>query len=112
MKRIIIPALAISFTLGAAQLTHAASAIFSLTGETVTAGDNTSVNFVSGYDITVGSSTLWVVSLGYYDPGHDGVADSTAQVGIYDLAGLNAPQIVAEALLALGHEQATGTLRA
>ena len=89
MKRIIIPALAISFTLGAAQLTHAASAIFSLTGETVTTGDNTSVNFVSGYDITVGSSTLWVVSLGYYDPGHDGVADSTAQVGIYDLAGLN-----------------------
>ena len=30
----------------------------------------------------------------------------------YDLAGLNAPQIVAEALMALGHEQATGVLRA
>jgi len=31
----------------------------------------------------------------------------------YDLAGLNAPQIVAEALLALGHESAAaGVLRA
>lgn len=89
MKRIITPALAIGLTFGTAQLSHAASAIISLTGESVTTGDNTSVDFVFGYDITVGSSALWVTSLGYYDPGHDGVGDSNAQVGIYDLAGLN-----------------------
>jgi len=89
MKRIITPAIAIGLTLASAPLTHAASAIFSLTGESITTGDSSSVNFVSGYDITVGATALWVVSLGYYDPGHDGVADSTAQVGIYDLAGIN-----------------------
>ncbi|HEY8961059.1 MAG TPA: MYXO-CTERM sorting domain-containing protein, partial [Luteolibacter sp.] len=72
-----------------AQLSHAASAIISLTGETTTTGSSGSVDFVSGYDITVGSSALWVTSLGYYDPGHDGLADPTAQVGIYDLPGIN-----------------------
>lgn len=89
MKRIITPAIAIGLTLASAQLTHAASAIASLTSESVTTGDSSSVNFVSGYDITVGATALWVVSLGYYDPGNDGVADSTAQVGIYDPTGLN-----------------------
>jgi MYXO-CTERM domain-containing protein len=89
MKHIISPVIAIGLTLGAAQLTHAATAALSLAGESPTTGDSTSVDFVAGYDITVGSSTLWVVSLGYYDPGHDGVADSNAQVGIYDLVGIN-----------------------
>lgn len=89
MKRILAHAIALGLTLGATQVTHAASAIFSLTGESSTTGDSSSVNFVSGYDITVGASTIWVVSLGYYDPGHDGVADPTAQVGIYDPSGLN-----------------------
>jgi MYXO-CTERM domain-containing protein len=89
MKRIISSALAIGLTLGAAQFTHAATAIVSLTGETPTTGDNTSINFVFGYDITIGSSALLLTSLGYYDPGHDGVADSNAQVGIYDPAGIN-----------------------
>ena len=89
MKSIITPVIAIGLTLGTAQLTHAASAIFSLTGESVTTGSSGSVDFVFGYDITVGSSALWVTSLGYYDPGHDGLADLNAQVGIYDLAGIN-----------------------
>jgi MYXO-CTERM domain-containing protein len=89
MKPFIAPAIAIGLTLGAAQLTHAATAALSLAGETPTTGSSGSVDFVAGYDITVGSSALWVVSLGYYDPGHDGVADSNAQVGIYDLVGIN-----------------------
>jgi MYXO-CTERM domain-containing protein len=89
MKHIISPVIAIGLTLGAAQLTHAATAALSLAGESPTTGTSGSVDFVAGYDITVGSSTLWVVSLGYYDPGHDGVADSNAQVGIYDLVGIN-----------------------
>jgi len=89
MKRIITPVLAIGLTLGTAQLTHAASAIISLTGESVTTGSSGTVNNVFGYDITVGSSAIWVTSLGYYDPGHDGVADGNAQVGIYDPVGIN-----------------------
>jgi len=31
----------------------------------------------------------WVTALGYYDPGHDGIADPNAQVGLYDLGGIN-----------------------
>ncbi|MBI1213019.1 MAG: 1-deoxy-D-xylulose-5-phosphate synthase [Alphaproteobacteria bacterium] len=38
--------------------------------------------------------------------------DQDAPQKQYDVAGLNAAQIVAEALLALGHEQASGNLRA
>lgn len=97
MKRIIPPALFIGLTLGAAQLTHAATAIGSLTGDpgtttddpTITTGTSESVNYVFGYDVTVGSSALWVISLGYYDPGHDGLADPNAQVGIYNPTGIN-----------------------
>jgi MYXO-CTERM domain-containing protein len=98
MKRIISSALAIGLTLGTAQFTHAATAIISLTDDPgtpattepdITTGNSGSVNYVAGYDITVGSSTIWVTSLGYYDPGHDGVADPNAQVGIYELVGPN-----------------------
>jgi MYXO-CTERM domain-containing protein len=100
MKRIIAPVLAIGLTLGAAQLTHAATAIISLTDDPgtpattepdITTGNSESVNYVAGYDITVGSSAIWVTSLGYYDPGHDGVAAPNAQVGIFELLGLNEP---------------------
>jgi MYXO-CTERM domain-containing protein len=83
MKRLITPALVIGLTLGSAQLTHAASAIILLEDESTTTGSIGTVNNVVGYDITVGSSAIWVTSLGYYDPGHDGVADTNAQVGIY-----------------------------
>jgi len=89
MKRILAPAIAIGITLGTAQLGQAATAIITLTGESPTTGDSSSVDAVFGYDITVGSSALWVTALGYYDPGHDGIADPNAQVGLYDLGGIN-----------------------
>jgi MYXO-CTERM domain-containing protein len=89
MKPILTPLLALGISLASAQLTHAATAILTLTGESPTTGSSGSVNAVFGYDITVGSSAIWVTSLGYYDPGHDGVADPNAQVGIYDPVGIN-----------------------
>jgi MYXO-CTERM domain-containing protein len=90
MKRILTPLLALGISLASAQLTHAATAaILTLTGESPTTGNSGSVNYVAGYDITIGSSAIWVTALGYYDPGHDGLADPNAQVGIYDPVGLN-----------------------
>lgn len=91
MKPILTPLLALGISLASAQLTHAATAILTLTGESPTTGSSGSVNAVFGYDITVGSSAIWVTSLGYYDPGHDGVAAPNAQVGIFELLGLNEP---------------------
>lgn len=90
MKNITIRTTVLSLALGAANLAHSAVAISSLTNPTeITTGSSATVNYIAGYDVTVGSSSIWVTALGYYDPGGDGLEDPNALVGIYTTDGLN-----------------------